>query len=61
MPPLVLFFDFRKRHGLRDRQRQGVAIVGEAWPRFCMSALENFLFLPGSNGGNIVRPHFLCS
>jgi hypothetical protein len=31
---LVLFFDFRRGHGLRKGQR-------EAWPRFCVSALDS--------------------
>jgi hypothetical protein len=34
----VLFFDFRRRHGLRERQRQRVAVIGRGRPRFCMSA-----------------------
>jgi hypothetical protein len=37
----VLFFDFRRRDGLRKGQRLGVAVVGLAWPRFCMSILDS--------------------
>jgi hypothetical protein len=36
---VALFFLLRWRDGPREGQRQRVAVVGLAWPRFCMSAL----------------------
>jgi hypothetical protein len=36
---VALFFLLRRRHRLRIGQRQRIAAVGLAWPRFCMSAL----------------------
>jgi hypothetical protein len=35
----VRVFDLRRRHGLREGQRQRIPVVGLAWPRFCISAL----------------------
>jgi hypothetical protein len=35
----VGLLDIRRCHGLRERQRQGVSVVGLALPRFCSSAL----------------------
>jgi hypothetical protein len=38
---VVLFFDLRRLHGLRERQRQRIAVVRARLPRFCISAFDS--------------------